>query len=175
MYNDFLEDEIIDLDLSSKEAGREDILNLDKTGLNHLIIFCHGKADMVNPFFSKLLLKHPLRVIDIEGKKLLSQTAVFLGACETDLFAQLNSPIDEHISMSSALLNNGAEKVIGTMWEASSLLVQDLLNEPESVFTQLTEKQRKWSQDNLKENNDQEKDRNLMKSLCFRIWGASDL
>jgi len=155
---------------SIKEAKSSDIT--DVMPVSALAIRCHGEADIINPFFSKLKLKDNLRLMDIAGtdKKAFSGTRIFLGACETDLTPPLDTPLDEQLSMAAMFLNRGARAVIGTMWEAEDKHVRKLLGQVNTVFQNLGEHQKKWWKKYLKK---LELDR-LYDCLCFRIYYFSD-
>jgi len=108
-------------DIKKIDASLEDLTNLKNDSPGLLTILCHGQADTVNPFFSKLLLKDHLSLLSLASQEsFLSGNRVYLGACETDLMTPLNNPIDEHISAASILLLKGASEVLATMWEVQS-------------------------------------------------------
>jgi len=161
LYGDFEDDGKIDTEKSRLEASGYHVLNLSGTPVSTLILCCHGQADATNPFLSKLLLKKPLKLLDIAAKQNLCVNRVFLGACETDMMPRLNAPLDEHLSIASIFLNKGASAVIGTLWEASDQNVERILFEPSKAFDDFHNQQRK-----LKKNNDHD----YMKAVCFRIW-----
>ena len=85
----------------------------------YLDVTCHGKADVINPFNSRLVLDKK----DETYLNLLSRGNIFinskiaLGACETDLSPALSNAIDEHLSIATAFLSCGASEVLATMWE----------------------------------------------------------
>lgn len=86
-----------------------------------LIILCHGKADMVNPFNSRLELnKGDATHLQILKNINLKGSVVFLGACETELVPPFFSPPDEHLSLTSAFMINGAFCIVGVLWEVSA-------------------------------------------------------
>ncbi len=163
LYEDLEEEGKIDTDKSHLQASKSHVLNLADVPVPTLILCCHGQADATNPFLSKLLLKEPIRLLDIAVKQNLRINQVFLGACETDMMPRLNAAIDEHLSIASIFLNKGASAVIGTMWEAGDQKVQDILGEPVEAFTDFHDQQRKLVN----------KDTDVydyMKAMCFRIW-----
>ena len=94
-----------------------DICALQNTS-SHLFFLCHGTADPNNPFNSGLKLHNGKLTI----REMLSYmpripgSAILLGACETDMVGATASPLDEHISVSSSLLEKGASEVIGGLF-----------------------------------------------------------
>lgn len=92
------------------------------------VFLCHGEADPIDPFQSRLKLSPPLSVKDIligESPNVWG-SVIFIGACEADLMPPINEAIDEHISPSSAFLIRGAEAVVGTLWEAKCNHIEEL-------------------------------------------------
>lgn len=85
-----------------------------------LAIACHGKADMTNPFNSRLVLEKNdgshLQIL--QDAPSLNGTKVILGACEADFMSPTPRPLDEHLSIATALLNKNASEILGTMWNA---------------------------------------------------------
>jgi len=79
--------------------------------------FCHGQADYVNPFNSKLKLFPDLTLADLAYKEDFQGSTVFVSACETDLMGPINAPLDEHLSLAQILFNRGARSVLGTIYE----------------------------------------------------------
>ncbi len=109
-------------------ASPSDVLTLldDSPGL--MVILSHGASDPTNPFNCRILLKDgDLRYLDIfqDGPR-LNGTRVILGACETDM-ASSESSLDEHLSMSTAFLQKGAQSVMGTLWEVCSGDVEEMV------------------------------------------------
>jgi len=94
-----------------------------------LILLCHGKANMANPFGSCLELdgKSPSHSDILANKLNLDGTRVYQGACETDLSPPIRIPADEHLSLSSALLHSGAAEVVGGLWEVRGSITDELL------------------------------------------------
>lgn len=93
-----------------------------------LAIICHGKADNVNPFNARLMLKDNttrlmINTMDID----LSGSKIFLGACETDLAPSLSDIVDEHISISTSFFEKGAPEISGTLWFIDQGIVQGVL------------------------------------------------
>lgn len=96
-----------------------------------LVVLCHGKADMVNPFNSMLLLNGDIKsCLDIlnAGFNLMG-SRIFLGACETDLVPPLTDTIDEHLSVSTAFLNHNAQEIVGTLWAIYDTFVDFIFSE----------------------------------------------
>lgn len=111
-------------------ADKNDLLNLKPPYF--LSITCHGIADAVNPFFSKLKLKTHLTLAEFAGSPLtFSSSVIFLSACETDLMSPIDAPLDEHLSMASMFLSKKTHSVIGTMYELypEKSMVRRLLSE----------------------------------------------
>lgn len=102
------------------QAGVDELNGLCRKRPGLLVILCHGKADVTNPFFSELRLKKTLSVLELTAmKENLAGSSVFLGACEADVMPAIDSPLDEHYSPALAMIGKGAPAVIGTLWEAS--------------------------------------------------------
>ncbi len=123
----------------------------DAKTLELLAIICHGNADPLNPYNSRLELKqYPLTHADLYVLDAnLSGTRVYLGACESDLAPSKRSLVDEHLSMASAFLNKGAHEVAGTLWRAGTELVKEVIESavasPVKPFRRLIqEKQVQW-------------------------------
>lgn len=77
-------------------------------------VLCHGECDLLNPFRSKLLLNPEKSILSIlTDQSGLNGTSIFLGACESDMSPVSESPLDEHISLSSVFLTGGAKEIIG--------------------------------------------------------------
>lgn len=97
-----------------------------------LTILCHGKADAVNPFNAKLKLagKGITHLEILKSDRNLNGSTVILGACETDLVPSLTDALDEHLSITTALLNKGASQIIGTMWEANPERIEEIVKLP---------------------------------------------
>lgn len=166
---------------STKDASLDDLLEIVNCMPSMLAIHCHGQSDAVNPFFSKLLLKENLLLIQLSAiKNDFAGTDIFLGACETDLMPPLNSPLDEQLSISTMFLNKGPCAVLGTMWEANPHHVKDLL---ESYF-KLNDKsgpmkfnalyhlqKQHWKDFQLEI--EEAKNKQLYWTLCFKIYGKT--
>lgn len=121
-------------------------------------ILCHGKADPLNPYNSRLHLEE----IPITHADLLTSGAdlkgarVYLGACESDLAPSKTTLVDEHLSMAAAFLNKGAVEVAGTLWRAGDELVKEVIESalasPGKPFRELIrEKQAMWWQGGFSE------------------------
>lgn len=115
-------------------ASSDAVIDIDKAPFL-LSLICHGIADNVNPFNSRLLFTDPLSYlklsqssINIEGSK------VFLGACEADLVPSLSSLPDEHLSFPAAFLMKGASEVLGALWIVKDVKVLDLLQKIKETF-----------------------------------------
>lgn len=99
----------------------QDFKELAKARPKMMAIYCHGKADVVNPFWSKLLLKDNPTLLEFSLSDYeLPGTSMFLSACETDLVGPTDTPVDEHISMPTILLQKGVKEIVGTLWEAKT-------------------------------------------------------
>lgn len=106
-------------------ASADDLKNVTVNNNNIppklLIILCHGKADVVNPFNSRLKLAgndmSHLGILQAEGLN-IKGSKIILGACETDMVAPLSDIIDEHFSINTAFLTRKVTEILGTMWEA---------------------------------------------------------
>jgi hypothetical protein len=102
----------------NKEAEPMDLLETG-TPPQLLVIYSHGEAQQGNPYGSRLKLKQKdLSVGEIlgSGTICLNGSDVYLGACEADLMLPLTSPLDEHITLSSAFLEKGAAKIAAPLW-----------------------------------------------------------
>jgi len=96
----------------------QDLNNL-KSPPEILVILCHGKGDVVNPFNSKLMITDTgvsMHKLLREQKIDLTGTTVYLAACETDLMPPLSSTMDEHLSIATPFLIMGASNVITSLW-----------------------------------------------------------
>ncbi|MCC7212119.1 MAG: hypothetical protein IT451_09775, partial [Candidatus Brocadia sp.] len=122
LFNGFSENEGAYKDLSELKWKECDNLEkiLSPPGL--LIVGCHGKADITNPFNTKLEgKKEDKTLLDILVLSMnLAGSRIILYSCETDLVPPLSDFLDEHLSLSSVLLIKGAREVLGGMW-----IVQD--------------------------------------------------
>lgn len=128
---------------------------------NRLFFLCHGIADTINPFNSKLLLDNSsLAYRDVPNLKMnLNGSKIFLGACETDLLPPQTNTIDEYLSISSAFLSKGASEVLGTMWVIPDVVVErvfiELIQPNDSDCDTLQKIQKnlisKWRMDNENE------------------------
>jgi hypothetical protein len=118
-----------------------------------LVILCHGKADIVNPFNSKLLLNGNIKnCLDILNAGLnLMGSRVFLGACETDFVPPLTDTIDEHLSISTAFLNRDAQAIVGTLWEVADgfvdFIFSEIIDEP-NLYKKIQELQKEAVKNN---------------------------
>ena len=161
-------------DINIKNALLENFIKLKEDPPGMLIILCHGKADTINPFFSKLLLKEDLTLIELASQdSFFSGNYVYIGACETDLMSPLDSPIDEHISIASILLQKGASEVLGTIWETKSdvniYLIEKILDEfkkklkfdPINTIMKGLKKKIKHLINS---------DNNLYRNMCFKLY-----
>jgi hypothetical protein len=102
----------------NEEAKPMDLLETG-TPPQLLVIYSHGEAQQGNPYGSRLKLKQKdLSVGEIlgSGTICLEGSDVYIGACEADLMLFLTSPLDEHITLSSAFLEKGAEKIAAPLW-----------------------------------------------------------
>ena len=90
--------------------------NKDKSDAS-ISFFCHGLADYVNPFNSKLLLTPNITMADLAYKEDFQGSTVFVSACETDLMGPIDAPLDEHLSLAQILFNRGVHSVLGTLYE----------------------------------------------------------
>ncbi|MBF0120743.1 MAG: CHAT domain-containing protein [Desulfobacterales bacterium] len=124
-------EEICDLDWDKKEieeATKEMLINYLKTNPEILMLLCHGEADILNPFRSKLKLKEPgCSILDIlkSTNSNIRSTKVFLGACESDMAQFSGNTIDEHLSLSSVLLSIGCNEIIAGLWEVHPYQVEE--------------------------------------------------
>lgn len=139
-----------------------------------LAVVCHGRADTVNPFNSKLLLEDNDRnhLYIMQHKSKLTRTKVILGACETDLVPFLSVTIDEHLSISTAFLNKGVSEILGTMWEVligdDADELTELINNniPESIKCLL------WDWQKRMVNNFINEPIKFYRAVLFRVFGA---
>ena len=113
-------------------------------------ILCHGQADALYPFNSKLMLgKNGISFLELQLSQLdLRGSKVLLGACETELTPAKISQLDEHLSLAGAFLNKGAEMVMGSLWECDGRLVRELiesaLENKEPLWKVIQGKQKAW-------------------------------
>ncbi len=100
-----------------RPALESDLLNLNPVP-EKLVLYCHGIGHSANPFASKLCLGDTgVSYRDILAlNRSLAGCRVLLFACETDLVPAQTSSIDEHLSISNALLQKGAFEVLGSLW-----------------------------------------------------------
>ena len=84
---------------------------------NLATIFCHGRADINNPFRSKLVLGKDMTLLSLFLSDIrFDNTDLLLSACETDLMTFADSSIDEQLSLAAVFLGKNAESVLGFMW-----------------------------------------------------------
>ncbi|MBF0451764.1 MAG: CHAT domain-containing protein [Candidatus Magnetomorum sp.] len=109
--------------------SQDDWINNKQIPPDILCILCHGKADKVNPFDSKLKIKNGgLSCLDLQMTSLnIEGTTIILGACETELSPAYNSMIDEHISIAGIFLTKKAKWVVGSFWECSAALTSEMI------------------------------------------------
>lgn len=166
-----------DAEKSTRKARLNDIVAAAIRSPSLLAIRCHGVADAMNPFFSKLLLEDEPTLIDMirritEERLDFSGTAIFLGACETDFTVSLDTPLDEHISVAAMFLDRKALLVIGAMWEANDSNVVKILIGGNDVLTRLAELQKKLCENYL----DKKENKSLLYDcLCFKVYQHSIL
>lgn len=167
-------DEIENLfDQKNRAATSQDLLNVADSPPKMLTIYCHGQADVTNPFYSKLLLKDNLELIKLAGlQKTYPGSHIFLGACETDLMPPLNSPVDEQLSMAAMFLQKGASSVLGTLWEANRDTVKEVV---ENMLSSYKEKGFDGLFDVLEEHDEDEfliEPIALYYYLCFKLYNS---
>ena len=115
-----------------------------------LSILCHGKADALYPFDSKLMLgEEGISFLDLQLTKLdLTGSKVLLGACDTEMTPVKTLELDEHLSLAGAFLNKGADMVMGSLWECEATLVRELtesaLKNQEPLWKVVQGLQRGW-------------------------------
>ena len=135
------------------DATTVDVKNyLQKTTNPELLVFlCHGKADPVNPYNSRLLLrKRNLTHADLV--RLLDKmpgTRVFLGACETDMSPSKQKFGDEHLSISTAFLQKGASEIAGGLWQVAPAVAGQMVehicaDKKRPLVEVVWEKQKDW-------------------------------
>jgi len=111
-------EDLVENSRSINPAAPEDLWHLSNSPPHSIVFLCHGKADYINPFFSKLLLKKDMYLLDIAIKQdKFFGTVVFLSACESDLIPPTDSALDEHLSVASIFLDKQVKTVLSTMWE----------------------------------------------------------
>lgn len=128
---------------------------LDKAKNPHLVvILCHGEADPLNPYNARLLLKpegqgltHGELVVRLKNR--IEGAKIVLGACETDLAPAKQRFGDEHLSLATAFLQEGASEIAGNLWRVMDTLLEELLehivqNMNISLFRLIREKQIDW-------------------------------
>jgi len=112
-------------------ADKNLFLNMKPTSL--LAIMSHGQSHPINMFASQLLAHNNTAWVTVQeimsSKMNLEKTQIILAACEADLVPPITSSVDEHISISTALLHKGAKEVLGTLWRAYSQTTNNLLIE----------------------------------------------
>jgi len=116
-----------------------------------LSIICHGKGDILNPYNSCLLLKDStVKHQELTASlPMLHGAKVFLAACESDMAPVGASPVDEHLSMSTAFLRKGACEVGGALFACTNehsdelvLAAKERPNDPLYLIVQA--KQEEW-------------------------------
>lgn len=146
---------------------------------NLLIVICHGKADMVNPFNAKIILTGSgITHLEILQPSIrLNKTKVFLGACETDLVPLPSDILDEHLSISTAFLEKGASEILGALWEAD---IGDIAGDEENegiayrccnTSDTLRDIIRKWQIENIGKYKEEKNSYYLFRPLTFRVLG----
>ena len=102
---------------------------VEKTPPEILAILCHGEADEVDPFASRLKLgSGGISLLELMWRipSLLGSTAM-PAACETEMTPNRPNAIDEHISIAGTFLTKGCSQVLGTLWEAKEPLMKELI------------------------------------------------
>jgi|LGOV01.1.fsa_nt_gb hypothetical protein len=125
---------------------------LNKISIPHLLaILCHGEADPLNPYNSRLVLKRKGLTHGelVQLKNRMEGTRVVLGACESDLAPENQSFIDEHLSLATAFLQKGAVEIAGNLWRVGDTILKELIesvmqNGGESLFNLIRAKQKAW-------------------------------
>jgi|GEM_PF-1749114 len=149
-----------------------------------LVILCHGQAHPSDPFSSSLLdadLKTWVTVQGIlAGGLNIAGSKVVLAACEADLAPPLSSSIDEHLSVSTALLQRDAVELLGSLWrvgqgQADALALMMLREKNKSMLDALARWQREQIEGYVYRNNRIEKLRALYKCAPFRLLSVSSV
>lgn len=125
------EDDLPDgtIKIPCRESENTENALLKLTNQKKLLIIAHGTAHPLNPFLSKLELGEAgvsLQGI-LQSEMDLSGATVGLVACETDLAPFSAKTLDEHFTISSALLFKNAEFILGALWETDSSKAKELL------------------------------------------------
>ena len=149
-----------------------------------LAILGHGEAHPVNPFASCLLdttSKIWVTVQDILASKLnIAGSKVTLATCEADLVPPLSSTVDEHLSISTALLQKNNAELLGSLWrvgpgQADALTLKMLREKDKPMLDVLAKWQ--WEQiDEYYQNvnvNQMEALKILYRCAPFRLLGTS--
>lgn len=140
-----------------------------------IVILCHGKADAANPFNAKLkLLGKGLTHLEILRSDVnLNGSSVVLGACETDLVPPLSTPLDEHLSISTALLSKGALHVLGTMWEVKVARIEQVMALYEQGEMDWVSKITNWQKEQILKWREKNNSLILYDAIAFRVLGCS--
>lgn len=113
-----------------RDPASPDNLKTIDTPPELLVILCHGEADVTNPFNARLKLTgngiSHLEILQATGMN-LKGSKIILGACETDLVPPLCDMLDEHLSIATAFLTNGAREILGTMWQARPEDIEEIV------------------------------------------------
>ena len=99
----------------------QDVLRRDLDGLlDHSIVHIatHGYVDANAPLLSRISLGEPTRVVDIFGSTSRADVVIF-SACNTA--TGLQSPGENFIGFSQAILAAGADLFIGSLWPTDDL------------------------------------------------------
>jgi len=154
-------------------AKKSNLLEANSPSL--LVVYCNGEAQPGNPFASRLLFSDSgLPVSGILGSTInLRRSNIILGACETDLMLALNKTLDEHITLSSAFIQKGAELVSGTLWKIHENDEIDFIKLALVENSSLHEQWLKWYDTNIKayENDPKNNPRVFYKAAAIRIVG----
>jgi hypothetical protein len=157
-----------------RPAVEKDLLTL-KTPPKILILQCHGKGHIDNPFASSLRLgptgvsyQTLLTGPDFTGSR------ICLCACETELTPTQSQPLDEHQSISSAFLQKNASEVLGALWKVAGIdmisIVEDWLEQPGDPLNMI---KKAWI-DNIIDPSDEVSPKQYYRYGAFRVLGVFD-
>jgi hypothetical protein len=148
-----------------------------------LAILSHGKAHSNNPLASSLTDSHGNTWMTgqniLAGRMSLAGSKVALAACEADLVPPLSSTVDEHLSVSTALLQMDALEILGNLWRVGAGQADDLtLKMLEAMDKPLLNVLAEWQTEQIEEysetgDNRSEAFETLYRCAPFRVLGVS--
>jgi hypothetical protein len=161
------------------DAGARDLKDALRSPPALLVILCHGEGDILNPFRSRLKLHGgDMTLMELlESMPDMSGARVLLGACESDMAPPQGYPVDEHLSLGSLFLSQGAGEVIAGLWEIATDKVNELYETFCEMDEDMAERLNAWQMEYISEQKEnsfldaEEGRRDFYEVVSFRIMG----